>query len=1117
MSGFAALVLTLSAVPTTRAQSVTSSWNDAVSGSWGDASKWDKGLPLAGTNVFLGGSGSYTVDYSEPKDHAIGLLHITNTSASGVTRLNINTNIFSFNGARWSKAAVFLNDGATVTNRGGWSDGINQTLTINPACTWVQFGYVGPGNGSSTTITPTVNVNGGVFACSDRCSAVLKQTGGVATVMFNLTLMHGTSISGGVVSNFSTASAVDINRNCTAVLTNQGQIVTLNFVMTGIDSGDIMRVDGGRLDVTGDRFYIGSNPYSSSRYGTFIQSAGTVEMKSAAGLVIGAASGPLNANSLYQYQLSGGTLDLEKITFGAAANLGTNLNALKISGGSLNLGSGGLVKGAAPAATYLVQLSGGSLVAKSDWASDLNMTVTNTPGPGLVTFHAEDTDGAPHDVVLSGVMRGNGSLLKTGAGALLVNGTNTYTGATTVSHGTLGGTGSLAGTVTVAADAIVSAGTTNGVGTLSVTNLVLREGAICEWNYGLTRQDVVNVSGNITLPTHAVVNVSAAEGANPQHMPQKAVLFTYSSCDGAKVLDGWVVNGSSPQARVLLDATNKRVLLLTSENFSQTVYPDGSGRLIYVPDGRGNRVPDFSCAGYRGGGVPLPDVPVVKRLSPSGGDDTLAIQNAIKEVGANTPLDAQGFRGTVLLSRGVYRITNTLAIYYSGIVLRGEGPYGNGTVIFHQGTAQKNTLSIYGGIVSNVFKTAITDAFVPVGTKQITVASTDGLAAGQKIVVRCVHKQKWIDELCQTSFWSTNNFSLRWERTITQIDPQNKVLTLDAPITSQIDQGNLFAQGEVHLFHTHTRVSNIGIENLILMSDYDRSVKDPWGYFADEQHADIGIHFIHASDCWVRRVTGFFYYWCLVRARDVVTRITIEDCAMLDGVSTDTPNHHTGTRDYSFCLGGSQMLCQRCYGRYGRHTFIMAGPTSGNVVLDCYAEKEHLSCEPHQWWQSGSLYDNVRTDALFKLNRSEGDHGQRAANCMLWNITCLNYRGWEPDIFLDAPAGGLGNQWAIGIINLGEGLGIASPSPESTNSTAAHIESVGVFVEPRSIYLAQLSDRLGPDAVDSITIPAQHTSCQAVWDLLLEQYGAIPEFGDPADLSWLPRKPDTRRTVFSIR
>ena len=50
---------------------------------------------------------------------------------------------------------------------------------------------------------------------------------------------------------------------------------------------------------------------------------------------------------------------------------------------------------------------------------------------------------------------------------------------------------------------------------------------------------------------------------------------------------------------------------------SERVHYDASGKLTYPADGERNRVPDFGYSGYRYGGVSLPDVPEVMRLSPA--------------------------------------------------------------------------------------------------------------------------------------------------------------------------------------------------------------------------------------------------------------------------------------------------------------------------------------------------------------------------------------------------------------------------------------------------------------------------------------------------------------------
>ncbi len=42
------------------------------------------------------------------------------------------------------------------------------------------------------------------------------------------------------------------------------------------------------------------------------------------------------------------------------------------------------------------------------------------------------------------------------------------------------------------------------------------------------------------------------------------------------------------------------------------IYPGVDGKLVYVADSLGNKIPDFSNAGYKGGGVIIPYVPIKK-------------------------------------------------------------------------------------------------------------------------------------------------------------------------------------------------------------------------------------------------------------------------------------------------------------------------------------------------------------------------------------------------------------------------------------------------------------------------------------------------------------------------
>src|ERR1700722_17118770 len=84
---------------------------------------------------------------------------------------------------------------------------------------------------------------------------------------------------------------------------------------------------------------------------------------------------------------------------------------------------------------------------------------------------------------------------------------------------------------------------------------------------------------------------------------------------------------------------------------SQWVYFGPDHRLRYRADDRGNRIMDFSYAGYGAGGVKLPDAPAVKTLAPIEGDNTAQIQAALNDVAARNA-GADGIRGAVLLKPG---------------------------------------------------------------------------------------------------------------------------------------------------------------------------------------------------------------------------------------------------------------------------------------------------------------------------------------------------------------------------------------------------------------------------------------------------------------------------------
>ena len=200
---------------------------------------------------------------------------------------------------------------------------------------------------------------------------------------------------------------------------------------------------------------------------------------------------------------------------------------------------------------------------------------------------------------------------------------------------------------------------------------------------------------------------------------------------------------------------------------SEQLHFCSSGKLEYSKDAKGNHLPDFSQVGYHSGVQAIPRVPVKMILEPRSGDDTQRIQKALNKLG-RLPLDGAGFRGTLLLKRGLYHVKETLRISQSGIVLRGEGNGPDGTVIVATGyddlKYQRALIEVGPGSESSSVhsqhgyradeltiltdsKQEIVDAYVPIGSHSIEVESTSGYRAGDRIVVHRPSTAEWIHSI----------------------------------------------------------------------------------------------------------------------------------------------------------------------------------------------------------------------------------------------------------------------------------------------------------------------------------------------------------------------------------
>lgn len=482
----------------------------------------------------------------------------------------------------------------------------------------------------------------------------------------------------------------------------------------------------------------------------------------------------------------------------------------------------------------------------------------------------------------------------------------------------------------------------------------------------------------------------------------------------------------------------------------------GCGRLVYGPYANrdelhaDNRLPDFSFAGYMRGGVALPQVPTVETVSNEPGDDRDRIQAAIDAVSALPP-DADGIRGAVLLTAGTYRADAPIRIETSGVVLRGEGQGTDGTIVRATGTYQYSLIEVHGGGAPDTVSGTtqrIAEAFVPVGATSFRVEDAAGLAVGDRVAVRRTPNAAWVAALDLAAFWTASGYEIDHERILVAVDLATNRVTVDIPLVDAM--AHWLGGGELQLLDAGARIRQVGVEDLRLESDYNGA--------EDEDHARAAVELSAVEDAWVQRITALHFVNEAVYVTGGSQFITVQDSAMLDPISI-----LTGGRRYSFHVGdGLGVLFQRCYTRDTRHSFVTGSRVTGpHVWLDCVGEQTNNDDGPHHRWATGLLFDNTRSAELRVQNRydSGSGHGWSGAQVMFWNADVTGH------FVCDAPSGAM--NWAVGVTGtLGDGQWVPAEPP------GIH-ESLGTPVTPRSLYLQQIEDRLGYQAVLNVTVPDQ--------------------------------------------
>ena len=497
----------------------------------------------------------------------------------------------------------------------------------------------------------------------------------------------------------------------------------------------------------------------------------------------------------------------------------------------------------------------------------------------------------------------------------------------------------------------------------------------------------------------------------------------------------------------------------------------GSGpELHYVTTAKGDRICDFSFAGYRGGGVTLPDVPEKAKVTPMPGDCSDKIQAAIDSV-SSMPL-VNEFRGAVVLTPGVYKCSKTLTLHASGVVLRGSGSSRDGTTLQmteaphacivigskregeeSKGKKKSKKKKVMGDEKSTSgTATEISDDYVPSGATSLNLQKSDAFQVGDMVRISRPATAEWIhfmgmDNLVsdgEAGRWLKEGKALMQDREIKSVN--GKQITWEMPLTDCIDASKLGAnRATVQEVSPDHNLSECGVENLRI------EAAPPKGDWADAQN--IGLTLEGCEDVWVRNVSTLHQLPDVV-VRDSAERITLES-VVANHPATVAKSSRSSGKATDFRLGGRQTLMNQCSSS-GNGSFYVstADPESMlNVVLNCVFSGDG-SIQPHMRWSTGLLLDGCRIkdgEIIIRNRLGMGSgHGWTMGWGVVWNCSAKK-------ITVEQPPGSI--NWCIGSTGNYE---------TSSENTKGWLFSKGVAVKPESLYLAQLRARLGDQAVKAV-------------------------------------------------
>ncbi len=681
----------------------------------------------------------------------------TTTISAGVLLFGQRNSLYGATTAQWTPANITVNSGAAFgLSVGGAGEFTNSdvTLLLGNLSAVSNNGF----KAGSNIAFSTTNASGGTFTVADNIAnstgtgggaiGLIKLGTGTLVLTGNSSYTGVTNISGGVLSvdtlaNGGTTSEIGASTNAAANLVfNSGTLRYTGATVT-TDRAFTLNADS-TIEVT--------NAGTTLTIANVATTQGNSHILTKTGnglLVLGGTAD----NSSFFFSVANGEVDLAK-----------SVNTVRAVAGFSSVAAGALVKltgtgtdqifdGSAAANFGVNGLAGTlDLNGHSETTSNFNGTAT-----GVLTNSAAGTNvtwtvgGANASSAFAGVVQdGSGTIAlnKIGTGTQTLSGANTYTGATTLTAGTL--------TLDYS---------TSNTSKLSDTGALILNGGTLNINGGTHTEIVgsVTINGGVSITRGtgtAIIALGSYTNNGVLNVAVASLATTTVANNAAGYLDGVLFGGNQLAANdgtgKIIAATGLTYLDLTRLSSGTKVLPNTPGAVARINEGTGTLANITIAAGAS-------DIGSLFQTA-TGGTTTVDLTGGILRLGAV---------GSILSGAGASALT-----IQNGTLTAGGAANTAGTIVIRNGSS--NTITISSAIADNGTGAVALRTF-----GNVTLSTADTYSGGTTVGLGTLSFAT--GALGTTGAITMNGGTLQWGTSNTQ--DLSARLTLVAGQTATFDTG----------------------------------------------------------------------------------------------------------------------------------------------------------------------------------------------------------------------------------------------------------------------------------------------------------------------------------------